>query len=139
MDKRKVVTEIQTYLAGELAALLPTVERGKGAAKRDAGERAREIQSQLTMFKFLPVREFGDDDVVCPSSLVELELNGRRAFYFVVPSGGGLVMRVDESPVQVITPQSPLGEALLGRRVGDTVSVASASGVAREYRIVSLK
>jgi transcription elongation GreA/GreB family factor len=136
MDKRKVVDEIQTYLAGELASLLPAAEAGTLDA--DGGERIREIRRQLTMYKFLPVREFGTEDVVCPASLVELELGERRAFYLIVPSGGGLVMRIEESPVQVITPQSPLGEALLGRRVGETVRVQGHGGE-RNYRIVSLR
>ena len=97
----------------------------------------RMIQKQLTMYRFLPMRDFNEQDVIVPSSLVELEISGRRAFYFIVPSGGGLIMRIDEKPVQVITPQSPLGDALLGKKVGNTIRVDS-SGTARDYRIVSL-
>lgn len=139
MDKRNVVREIQAYLGEELASL--TSRSGvPSALPPDDSMKARisEIQSQLTMYKFLPVREYGTEDVICPSSLVELELQGRRAFYFIVPNGGGLVMRIDESPVQVITPNSPLGEVLMGRQVGETVEV-EAGGKTREYKIVSMK
>ena len=135
MDKRKVVQEIQAYLAEELASLLPAAEAGKLSA--DKGERVREIQSQLTMYKFLPLREYGKEDVICPASLVELELKGRRAFYFIVPSGGGLIMKIEENPVQVITPLSPLGEALLGRKVGDQIQVQT-QGAPRDYQILSM-
>ena len=136
MDKRKVVNEIQTHLAEELATLLPAIEAGK--VDPQSGGRIREIQSQLTMYKFMPLREYGSDDVICPTTLVELELHGRHAYYFIVPSGGGLIMKIDDHPVQVITPYSPLGEALLGKRVGERVSVAARGAVARDYRIVSL-
>jgi transcription elongation GreA/GreB family factor len=141
MDKRNVVREIQAYLNEELASL-ESLNGAPSARPADAETqgRIRELRSQLTMYQFLPLREYGAEDVVCPASLVELELQpaARRAFYFIVPSGGGLVMRIDEQPVQVITPNSPLGEVLMGRRVGESVSV-EAGGKPREYRIVSMR
>ncbi len=135
MDKRKVVQEIQSYLAEELASLLPAAEKGKLSPEK--GERVRELQSQLMMYRMLPLREYGKEDVICPSSLVELELKGRRAFYFIVPSGGGLIMKIEENPVQVITPLSPLGEALLGKKVGEKVRVET-QGAPRDYQILSM-
>jgi hypothetical protein len=90
------------------------------------------------MWKFLPLREFGSADVVCPAALVELELQGTHAFYFIAPQGGGLVLRQDGCPVQVITPNSPMGEALLGRREGDVVEVETRSSV-RSYRVISIR
>ncbi len=138
VDKHKVIEQIQSALAGELAALLPEIEReGEAVSEKTAG-RAREIQQQLTMYRFLPRREFGAEDVVCPSALVELETGGTSAIYLMVPSGGGLVTRVEGRPVQVITPHSPLGEALLGKKNGDRAEVRTQSGT-RTYRIVSVK
>lgn len=124
MDKSNVIREIEQYLREELAETA------------DAEGRAR-IEGLLTQYRFMPRRQYGSEDVVVPSALVELDLNGSRAFYFVAPAGGGLVMRVDGNPVQVITPQSPLGEALLGKRTGDQVEVALSAGK-RAYRIVGL-
>ena len=136
MDKKKVVEEIQGYLAEELAAFLPSVEAG---ALDEAGQvRVREIQQQLTMYKFLPLREYSANDVVCPSALVELDLRGRHAFYLVVPTGGGLVMKIEGQPVQVITPNSPLGAALMGKRVGESVSL-TVQGTTRDYRVVGMQ
>jgi transcription elongation GreA/GreB family factor len=139
-NKRKVVEEIQAHLAEELKGLLPSAEKaesGEASMPEGTASRIREIQQQLTMYRFLPMREYGADDVVVPSALVELELSGRRAFYLVVPSGGGLVMKIEGHPIQVVTPQSPLGNALLGKRLGDTVRVETA-GAPREYVIVSM-
>ncbi len=141
MDKRQLVVQIQTHLAQELAGLLPELnaaEKEERPVSAQVGERVQEIQRQLTMYKFLPLRDFTESDVVCPASLVELQLGERRAYYFVVPNGGGLVMRVGGEPLQVITPQSPLGDALLGKKVGDPVSVAT-QGAPREYRILSIR
>jgi transcription elongation GreA/GreB family factor len=126
MRKAKIISEIQAYLTEELQSL------GESDAPR-----LRELQAQLTMYRFLPQREYGDEDVAVPGALVELELGGRKALYLIVPQGGGLVLSVEGEPVQVITPQSPLGEAVLGRKKGDAVTVATASGE-RVYRLVRL-
>lgn len=131
MKKKEVIEQVQAYLAEELSQLV-------NAASPEEVARAAEIQKQLVMYRFLPMREYGKDDVVCPSALVELELNGRRAFYFIVPQGGGLVTSVGGVPVQVITPQSPLGEVLLGKKAGEEVRVETSGGGHRVYRIVSL-
>lgn len=131
MEKRHVIEQIQAYLANELAAIAES-ELDEDRA------RAGEIHRLLLMYRFMPVREFGAEDVICPSSLVELEFNGRHSFYLIVTQGGGLVTEVDGKPIQVITPQSPLGEALMGRKTGDGIEVRAGSGI-RHYRVVSLR
>ena len=129
MRKAKIIAEIQAYLTEELAA-------AQGGTQPDP-VRAKEIQAQLLMYRFLPQREYGESDVAVPGALAELGLGERRALYLLVPQGGGLVLRVEGEPVQVITPQSPLGEALLGKKVGDTATVATGSGP-RDYQLLSL-
>lgn len=127
MDKKQVIDELQAHLVQELNEL--------GEAGED-DERVARIRRQMLMYKFLPARTFTHEDVICASGLVELELNGIRSFYLIVPSGGGLVTRVDGCAVQVITPQSPLGEVLVGRKVGETIQVSTAAGP-RTYKIIS--
>ena len=36
-----------------------------------------------------------------------------------MPHGGGVVLRVDGVEVTVVTPSSPVGQALLGKQAGD--------------------
>ncbi|MEK6580119.1 MAG: GreA/GreB family elongation factor, partial [Bdellovibrionota bacterium] len=67
-----------------------------------------------------------------------LSCNGTLAFYFVVPQGGGLITRVDGKAVQIITPLSPIGEALMGKRVGDLMDVETRSGD-RQYKVISIR
>lgn len=131
--KRLIIDEIQNYLATELKGLVD--EAGGSAEQAASNLRVAEIHRQLLMLRFLPAREFGPEDVIVPSGLVELEFNGTRALYFIVPTGGGLIMQIGGRPVQVITPQSPLGEVLLGRKQGDAVNVPVGSGT-RTYTIV---
>jgi hypothetical protein len=129
IDKRKVISEIQNYLACELSAL--------PVQKPEALARAAEIRDLLLMYKFLPVREYGADDVICAGGLIEVEVNRTRAYCLLVPKGGGLVTSVEGKAVQVVTQESPLGGALLGKRLGDEVEVTVGSGV-RKYRVVAI-
>jgi transcription elongation GreA/GreB family factor len=138
MEKKKVIAEIQNYLAQELSGLASTLEKPVNIgpeAMHEIAARVDEIKQQLVMYKFLPVRPFTSEDVICPGGLVELEFNRMHAFYLIVPKGGGLVTRVDGHAVQVITPNSPLGEALLGKRVGDKAEV-EVGGKPRHYKVV---
>lgn len=159
MDKKKLIEQIQQHLAQELAVLVQAAKAAHEAATHEdnkpeneydtrgieasylAGaqaKRAGEIQQQLMMYKYLPVREYTDKDVICAGTLVEMELGKTKAFYFLVPAGGGMITRVDGQAVQVITANSPIGEAMLGRKVGDLVEVESRDSV-REYRILSIR
>lgn len=123
VDKKRVIQHLTEYLTEELAEK-PPAEKG-------------EIESLLMMYRFLPSRAYGKDDVIVPSALVTLKTGESVAYYFIVPRGGGLVTQVEGKPLQVITPNSPLGEAMLGKKQGDRFSV-EIRGAQREYEIVSV-
>jgi transcription elongation GreA/GreB family factor len=60
-------------------------------------------------------------DSAKPGALVEAEdEDGEALFYFVAPEGGGTKL---EGGVLVVTPLSPVGAALLGKREGDEVEL----------------
>ena len=50
------------------------------------------------------------------------------ALYFLVPGGMGLTVTVDGRPIQLVSPDSPLGQALLGRRPGTQAVVKLPAG-----------
>jgi hypothetical protein len=55
----------------------------------------------------------------------------------LAPAGGGLSITAGALVLTVVTPQSPVGQALLGRRVGDDVDIRTPQGV-RECSIAAL-
>jgi len=114
--------------------------RGLEAAYLAGGQarQAREILEAIKLFEALPAREFAADEPIDLGALVELEADGRRAFYFIGPKGGGLEIRHQRREIMVITPQSPLGQNLMGRKAGDRWK-APVGGMAAEERIVSVK
>jgi transcription elongation GreA/GreB family factor len=61
--------------------------------------------------------------------------DGERRF-LLMPAGGGA--RLGGGAVQVVTPESPVGRALLGRRAGDEVS-ASVAGKRVELELLRVE
>ena len=59
---------------------------------------------------------------------------GAHALYYLAPWGGGVTLAGE---VAVVTPQSPIGRALLGRGVGDVAEVQRPGGV-RELELVAI-
>lgn len=99
--------------------------------------RLADLKQLILMYRFLPIREFKSDDQMAIGALAELDLDGKRSFYFLVNQGGGLSVRLDNKAIQVITPRAPLGNALVGKRVGDVIEVES-QNFYREYKLMSL-
>jgi transcription elongation GreA/GreB family factor len=54
------------------------------------------------------------------SALVEADEDGDEVRFFLAPEGGGTRLA---GGVQVVTPASPLGQALVGKREGDEVEL----------------
>jgi transcription elongation GreA/GreB family factor len=86
---------------------------------------AAELREALDAFKALAVYDFAEGAKIAPGAIVETESAGERSRYFVGPKAGGLEIPFEGMPVCVITPQSPLGSRLMGRRAGDTLPAAS--------------
>jgi hypothetical protein len=55
-------------------------------------------------------------------ALVEVEQNGETMLFYLLPCGGGTELTVEGREVTIITPESPVGAALVGKRSGDTYS-----------------
>jgi transcription elongation GreA/GreB family factor len=90
----------------------------------------------------MDVRVFTHNDAVDVSALVQLEQadDEERRWYFIAPAGGGNKLQLEPAGicVDVLTPQAPLGRALLGRYVGDEVTIA-AGPRKREWIISDLR
>lgn len=50
-------------------------------------------------------------------ALVETEMDGYRDWFFLLECGGGTEVKVDGATITVITPESPVGGALMGKGV----------------------
>jgi transcription elongation GreA/GreB family factor len=58
-------------------------------------------------------------------ALVELKTRREQTLYFLGPSAGGTEVVHEKRTVLVLTPQSPLGAQLMGRKAGDKLKMKS--------------
>ena len=158
MTKRKLIDEIIQLLNADLELVTrsaltaheeATHEESQAEDRHDTrgleasylaaaqASRASELQRLIQVYRFLHLPEYQSGDLIGPGALVELDLNGRRSCYFLVPQGGGMSLLLEGKPVRVITPNTPLGDALLGQSVGSLVEVESGE-VQREYRVTEI-
>jgi transcription elongation GreA/GreB family factor len=101
-----------------------------------AGQAQRVAQLELDLLAIRSHSAPPKSDVVVVGALVEIEDDERSRRLFVSARGGGMSVTVDGVDVQVISPGSPLGRAIIGRSEGDEISLRLKGGV-RVYEIVS--
>lgn len=120
----------------------------KIAAARDFGDlsenaeydAAREAQGLLetriteieTILQNASIIQAGDSSTVRLGSTVELEANGKTVVYTVVGP-------VEADPLEgKVSNESPIGQALMGKAVGDTVTISTPKGELA-YAVVALR
>jgi transcription elongation GreA/GreB family factor len=159
VDKRALIQELIAMARREIAPVEKAARSAREAATHEesrpendkdtraieasylAGaqaDRVRDVERMINALEFLPLRAFTPTDPIASAALVEVDVEGKRSHYFLAPQGGGLRVEIDGVAVQVITPPSPVGRALLGRVEGEVVEVRAEGGV-REYEIIAVK
>jgi transcription elongation GreA/GreB family factor len=105
---------------------------------RGQADRVRELERCDEALRSLVARAFEPEDAITAGALVIVDRDGSIAAYLVAPAGGGMRASAEGVDVQVVTPQSPLGQALIGRATGDVVQVSGPGGL-REVEIVAVQ
>ena len=98
---------------------------------------AAEISANLELYATLPLPDFGPATPIAVGAIVEIGYADKTAWYFIGPRAGGLEVALDGQTVLVLTPQSPLGRELIGKRAGETVQTAG-RGKPAVQRILSV-
>jgi hypothetical protein len=155
VDKRALVNQIIAHLRSELELLAKaaraahseaTHESSKAENKYDTrgleasylargqSRQALEAAQAIEELQKLPLREFTSSDEIDVGAFVELASKRERNFYFLAPRAGGTEVTFEGQEVLVITPQSPLGQQIAGRKQGDKIKL-SIAGVTNEFRV----
>jgi transcription elongation GreA/GreB family factor len=155
MDKKSIVAQIRAHLETELASVTEaangafesaTDEQSKAEGQFDTralessylaegqARLAAELKEAIAVYQALDLRPFESHEPIAMTAVVALEQLGKDHLYFVGPRDGGHVVDIEGREVMVITPQSPLGQILLGKTVGSVVRFGT-NGTTREGRI----
>jgi hypothetical protein len=119
---------------------------------RGQAERVRELERCDEAMRTLDLGTWREGVPIAAGALVIIDCDGKRAAYLIAPAGGGLRAVAGEdgrspaSPepgrnlmeVQVLTPRSPVGQALVGNTTGDVVQVTGPGGL-REMEILDVQ
>lgn len=90
---------------------------------RGQSRQAAEVLEAIERFQALGTPEFAPGEAVDLGALVEIEDQDGRERYFIGPRAGGLEITLGRKTVLVITPQSPLGQHLVGRKQGERFEI----------------
>ena len=101
-------------------------------------QRVAEMQDVLLCFKSTALKIFHAGAVIAITALVEVILNEKTNYLLIMPLGGGQTIKFTDQTIQVVTPASPLGKALIGQQTGVTITIL-AGGQKREYEIASIQ
>lgn len=82
-------------------------------------KRVKELKDVLGLFQNLEFKDFASTEPVQSTALVEVELDNKLNTLLIMPKGGGVQLKHNEKTVQIVTPASHLGEAILGLKVGE--------------------
>ncbi|MGE3756329.1 MAG: hypothetical protein AB7H97_01160 [Pseudobdellovibrionaceae bacterium] len=158
MDKKKLVqayiTQLESELAGIKSAAMATLEAATHEETKPENEydtfaleasylagaqakRAGEIDEILSMFSHIQVRNFSKNDSVSATALVEVLFDGKKKWVFLMPKGGGFSLSFEGKNIQVVTPGSHLGEALLDRKVDEEFEVEMGDQI-KEYQVLQI-
>ena len=105
------------------------------AAKDHQGHMEARIRQLASMIENAEIVEAGDGELVEPGSVVELryEHDEETELYFF----GSVEERGLEH--DIISPKSPLGQALVGKKPGDEVIFDSPTGASLTVEVVSIR
>ncbi len=97
--------------------------------------RVEELRAALVEVKTMPVRDYSAEQPVALGAVVTAEEDEKESCFFLAPQGGGA--KLAGGTVLVVTPKSPLGQALVGKKAGDACEVRLA-GRTRELTLVAI-
>ncbi len=147
MHKETLLNKIIAILTADLAILTEAARTAHAAATHEEclpdnkydttgleasyiaqghANRAQEIRQSLENYRNLTLRHFDEKTPIRLTASVTIEAeDGSRRQVFLGPAAGGLKLAGDDTEYIVITPESPLGRALLGRVCGEEITIGS--------------
>lgn len=86
-------------------------------------KRVQDLRETLGLVTNAKVKAFTNESTVALTALVEMSVGNKTSWVLLLSKGGGQSVLFEGKQIQVITPDSPLGEGLLGRKVGDEIDI----------------
>jgi transcription elongation GreA/GreB family factor len=147
----QLLGELNTYAkAARAAHAEATHEQSKAESKYDTrgleasylargqSRQAAELEQAIAKLRGLLLRVFGEGEPADIGAVIELHAGKERTSYFLLPGAGGTEVLCNGDEFLVITPESPLGKQIVGRKKGDRFQFEIA-GTRSEYRVDNIR
>jgi transcription elongation GreA/GreB family factor len=102
--------------------------------ERGQAKRVLDLETSLADTEKMALRAFGEEDPIALGALVVVMEEDAEKAFFLAPAGGGHKV----GDVLIVTPEAPIGRALLGKLTGDEPDVVVA-GKKRTLEIVRVE
>ena len=149
---RKIIATLQRELATYIRAARAahdeaTHEQNKPENKYDTrgleasylargqSRQVAELELAITQIEALSTAAWAAGTPIGPGALVEIIEGREHSWYYVAPRAGGTEVDHQQREILVLTPQSPLGQQLVGRRQGDEIVLDLGRGATRRLRV----
>ena len=158
MNKAKLLKQIIATLEADHELLLQAAKSSHAAATHEdnvpdskyetlaleasyiaqgQANRAQQVKQALVDYRQLQLQDFAENTPIRLTALVRLEdESGKQRTLFLGPAAGGMRLNYGSDEVVIISPDSPIGEQLIGLRVGDDFVLEGA--MALEYEIIDV-
>lgn len=164
MDKQELVTQLEGQLRDQVrtagrSAMECAAEAKNGASPKDKStdsrvaieyasmaraqtQRAERVHRELRAIEGFKPKKLSERSRVDIGAVVEIEdeESGEGRTFFLAPAGAGMTLLGPggDGHLSVVTPNSPIGRAVLGGRVGEIASV-TVKGEVLEWQIVYIE
>ena len=96
--------------------------------------RVQECQTAINSYQALIINDFDSSTPIALSALVQLAKDSHaQHWFFIGPAAGGFRCQLAQQNITVITPQSPMGLALIGKFQDDDIKVLLGSNSLTDY------
>lgn len=105
-----------------------------GYLAQGQSKRVKEFQQAISDYQALEITYFSSSSTIVIGALVQLEADSKtNNWFFIGPAAGGFRCQLASQNITVITPQSPMGMALLGKQIDDDIEIMLGHNKLEDY------
>lgn len=96
--------------------------------------RVQEYQVAIKAYQTMHCEVFDSNSIISVSALVQLAQDqAKKHWFFIGPAAGGFRCKIQEQNITVITPQSPLAQAIIGKEIDDDIKIQLGNKILSDY------
>ncbi len=97
-------------------------------------KRVIELQAAINAYQTLHIIDFDENKPIALTALVQLSKDSQnKHWFFIGPAAGGFRCLIDAQHITIITPQSPMGLALIGKYQEDDIDIKLGNNQLRDF------